>query len=497
MLAVGVLAVGVLAVLVRLPFLQVPFTADEGGYSYIAWFAARGDGLYSELWIDRPQLLVWTFQLVQGWVGAGTQDLRLAGAVYNAASAVAVVGLASRFLTLRWALLAGALFAWFSASPQIEGFTVNGEFLTTLPSTIAVLLLAVWLGLPADRVWRGVGVVTLVGAGLACGIAFLCKQSGIDAGLALALVLAVAAVRGELSVRRCLLAIAWFGVGVVVVVGAALVHGWGVAGNDYVSAVYGYRLRHDTFSSEPLAVRWQLFRDSLPQVLLALGPLLLLAPFGARALSRTGSEARLLPAWLLALTFAVVLGGQFHPHYYVALVPALAILAAAGCAGLFARPIGAGLVVAAVAAVGWAGISAFDTLRLARADDPVSVSWAVFHESRYLTDPAVGQWLGAHTRPDETILGLYAAADLYHEAHRRSAYPYLWFRGLATIPGAGDRLLAVLVDPSKHPSYVAVVQPPGEIDPSGRLAGLLRRHYQPAASVHGVAILRADERTFG
>lgn len=289
-----------------------------------------------------------------------------------------------------------------------------------------------------------------------------------------------------------------FGAGAALPVAAAFAHGWHIAGRDYVFAVYTYRMQVDPFTSEPLSVRLAQFLQSAPAVAFELGPLLLLVPFGVLALWRRGMAGRVIVAWMGALALALVMGGQFHTHYYVALVPALAIVAAAALsqAQLAARERGALLVSAGLIALVWSLAAAFVNADLMRDEDKRVVSWEVFSEQRYLTNQTVGEYLKANTTPDQTVYALYAAADVYYHARRRSPYPYLWFRGISRIPGAIPQLRSVLRDHERHPAYVAMVQDPSELDPQGRLRAVFVRYYDRVATVNGVGIYRADEEAF-
>lgn len=488
------LAVAALSVALRLPFMGVPLTADEGGYAYIAWFWSAGDRLYVDLWVDRPQLLVLAYQAVQHLLGSSAEQLRLGGALYNALSTIAVTALAVRVVGWRWALACGAAFAWFSAAPRIEGFTTNGELLTTLPSTLAVLAVCVWAqrasGAEGARAVALAAPVTV--GGLLAGTSFLVKQSGVDAAAAMVLVAAVLVATRSVPLRRAAGGALVFLAAALVPVAASVVHGLAIAGDDYVYAVFTYRLHADSFFAEPLEMRLAAFAQSAPTVLLELGPLLALLPFGCVALARRGAAGVVIVSWLVTASAALVAGGQFHPHYYVAVVPPLVVVAIAAVrelANLRVRRAPALATAAATAAVWLCAVVALD-VRLMSEPDTSVVSWKVFGEPRYLVDASVGRYLRTNSDRNATVYAMYAGSDLYYYARRRNAYRYLWFRGLARIPGAFEDLRWMLRDPQRRPDYVALVQQPSEIDRFGTIDRLLRRHYRHAATVNGVPVYR-------
>ena len=87
---------------------------------------------------------------------------------------------------------------------------------------------------------------------------------------------------------------------------------------------------------------------------------------------------------------------------------------------------------------------------------------------------------------------MYADASLYLAADRRSPYPYLWFLGIAHIPGALQQLRDTLAGPAA-PRYIAVYQQPRTLDKSGRADSIgttLQRRYRHTATVDGVPIWR-------
>src|SRR5207253_4920056 len=89
------LAAVCLAFLVRLPFFGTPLTADEGGYAEAARLWERGDTLYRDIWVDRPQGLVLVFRAVLH-LGGSPNVIRGVAALVAALSVLATVLLALR-----------------------------------------------------------------------------------------------------------------------------------------------------------------------------------------------------------------------------------------------------------------------------------------------------------------------------------------------------------------------------------------------------------------
>src|SRR5204863_7006432 len=101
--------------------------------------------------------------------------------------------------------------------------------------------------------------------------------------------------------------------------------------NDWVYAVVGYRFEGDSLVTGGAAGRFHQLWLSLPPAGKALALLAILTAVGWR---RAPLLARI---WLGAAVVGVLGGGNFHPHYYLQLVPPLSLLAAVGARAAWQR----------------------------------------------------------------------------------------------------------------------------------------------------------------
>jgi hypothetical protein len=328
--------------------------------------------------------------------------------------------------------------------------------LATLPALAALALTARWQA-------RG-GLHLMFAAGLFAGAGVLVKQSGYDGGLAAGLWLLLAAWRGWRPAWEALRALGALALGVAVIVGAALVHGALTGFDDWWFAVADYRLSVESVATGSVSERLSLFGDSLRTAGPVVGVLVALALPGVwLALRRR--ESVLLALWLVLSLTGFALGGLFHGHYYVGPLTPLCALAALTVAALPAR-LGLALGLAVLV------LPAYKAWPSYTADGTRERSLASSSDSRIVSDGAVGRYLHAHTTPDDRIYALYADASLYLAAGRRAPYPYLWFLGIAHIPGALQRLRDTLAGPDA-PRYIAVYQQPRTIDKRGDIGRTL------------------------
>src|SRR5262245_3818697 len=304
----GGLAIG-LAVLVRLPFWKAPLTADEGGYAEVARLWSQGATLYRGAWVDRPQGLVVVFRALH-LVGGSPLAMRAAAAVV-----AALVVAATMLVTLRLArgritaVTAGLLAATVGGSPFIESFTLSGELLASLPAVLSLLCFCGYLE-GRERAFRHNRLLlSLAGAGLLTGIAVMIKQSAFDAGLAAVVYLLWTERRRGLGPAGVLIGAALVPVAIAAASAARL--------SDWLYAVVGYRFDGDSLLNGSLSGRAHQFWLTLPAAGKALGLLAVLAAVGWR------HSPLLARIWLGAALLGTLAGGNFHPHYYLQLVPPL------------------------------------------------------------------------------------------------------------------------------------------------------------------------------
>jgi hypothetical protein len=461
--ALGALAAVGLAIAVRLPFLNAPLTSDEGGYAEVARLWERSNTLYRGAWVDRPQGLMLIYRGISDLGLGSTEGLRAAAAAFAAMTLLATMLLALRLGGRITALSAGLLVATAGSSPFIESFTLSGELLSSIPALLSLVAFCAYLR--TRRAWW------LLVAGLLTGCALMIRQSAFDAGLA-AIALLV------LEQRRR----AWRPVSLLLL-GAAVPIAYGAASaarvGEWWYAVVAYRGDGDSiFTGSPIH-RWHLLTASMPAAAKALAPLAALAVLG------WWRAPRLLRLWLGAAVVGVLAGGNFHAHYYLQLVPPLAILGGVAVSEL----------VEARRQIAWGACAAAAAAALAFAAplwfaSGVAQAEAIWPRDPHLqSDKAVSAYVKLHTRPHQKIFVVWAAADVYYLADRPPAFPYLWYRNVQSIPGAlpaAEKMLAL-----RKPALVVAAQAPTAIDPSSLTTmRILRREYRMVAAVAGIPIYR-------
>jgi 4-amino-4-deoxy-L-arabinose transferase-like glycosyltransferase len=460
----------VVAGLLRVPFLFTGLSTDEGGYAYVAQQWSRGDHLYDEVWLDRPQGLLLTYRALL-WIDDSGWTIRL-GTVLAAVTITVALGVIGWLLVDRRVGVAAAFgYAVIGVAPHLEGMTLNGELLASVPATASIALAVAWWRRSTSLWW-------LAGAGVLAGIAVTMKQSGID-GIVVGLVIVVLATRGVHRLR----ATGTFLAGVAAPLLACVLHGVSVGWSAYWSAIVGYQLSAIGGAGSNAGTRWSDFTRHAGDVALDLVVIVVLAAFGWRLLDR--SVRWPVGAWLVAGLVGINLGGSYWPHYFMQPLPALVLLAAVA---IVAIPSARWRRVAAAAVllptVGW--LVALIPMSPQRRADTIP------YDALAKRDDRIAAVVRSSTAPSDQIYVLESEAYLYFAAQRESSYPYLWGKPIDKIPDALPRLRAMLASPERPVLVILDTSDPDSVDPSGALAAELAGHYRPDTVVDGVTILRAN-----
>lgn len=393
------------AVAIRLPFLAEPLSADEGGFLMVAGQWRPGDSLYGDYWVDRPPLLFVLFGMAEA--AGGMVPLRVLGAVAAATSVAMAATLARLVAPASTAAPAVAAVgaAAFLSTPLFGSLLVNGELLA-LPFVLGGLI-AILRGMSGGHaVWWAL-------AGVAGTCAVFVKQNFFDvfaAGLAACAVLYVEGRRAAAWRAGALGAVAALLTAAALLVFAA---SRGTVPLELWDAVVTFRLE---------AI--DLISDKDPSPVINRG-LLMIAAFavsgaviliGVAAFSRTEPDAGHGPpaapiavAVLAWEVVAIVLGGNFWPHYLVGIVPGVVFVAALACRR--------GRLPTRRAEVGVAYSVLATALALAMAGPSNGTT-------KY--EVAAGDYLAEQAQPGDTGVVAFGQPQILHRAGMHSAYPHLW-----------------------------------------------------------------------
>jgi 4-amino-4-deoxy-L-arabinose transferase-like glycosyltransferase len=487
--APAALVLAALTIAIRLPLLALAQPIDdEVNYSVVARQLIDGGRLYVDVVERRPPLTFWLYSAVFRIFGEDNWlALHAVALVWVLLTMFALYVLAARLFGTRSGFMAAALYSVFQPWWYWGNLAFNGEVLMNLPVAAAFALSLGATG--AATRWRYVGAGALVATG------FLLKQPAAVAIVPLAIYLAHPA-QADRSVRGQLGDLAWLAGGCLVVLGA--IAAWLVAHGLFADAWYWSILDHDTphiFVGKGVEHTGAFLVVTLP--MLAAVVWSLRHPGGW---SQWRAERDALVCLFVVSAVGAAESGRFFPHYYIGLLPALAVLAApaatlAGSATI--RP-----SRAFSTAFAWTAVVAVATL--------VNHSLAA---TRQIGVTETGHYLREQAAPDERVFVWGRTPKIYLDSDRRPAARYIdtfpltgrifgpHIEGADTtgriLPGAWDRLRE---DFAAHPpAFIVDTQSEAGAEyPVAHfpwLATLLQNDYAAVAELDEGTVYRRMPRT--
>jgi 4-amino-4-deoxy-L-arabinose transferase-like glycosyltransferase len=494
----AVLGIVLLTVVTRLPSLLHPQAIDdEGVYSVVANVIVDGGRPYVDAVERKPPLLFWTYAAVVE--AAGKYNWKALHAVALAWTLGTMAGLymIGRVLFDRpTGLIAALLYSVFQPWLEPRNLAFNGEMLMNLP--------VVWAWAIALRRSSSRLRPELFLAGLLLGGGFLLKQPAAIAAVPLGIYLLLPAYRRSRALTRresvtqaALLAAGFFAtLGLV----ALVLHEQGILREAYFWTITDHSIPH-VFWTKGAQHTLAFIGVCLP---LLIGAAMGFLEKGRGFWSDQQAERTALLGLVAASVIGTAAGARFYPHYYVQLIPPLALLAAPFYARLWSgRTPPAHWLLRPTVTYVWLALTV--------------VGFSVSHWLRLAPERATsetGQYLLEHSAPNDRIFVWGQAARIYLEARRRPACRYVVtfpLTGLVfgwsaesissidtrkwIVPGAWT---ALEEDFAKHPpAYVVDVQVPAKnahypVHDFPILAGLLAARYRQVARTAEGVIYRMD-----
>lgn len=476
------LGIVLLTILTRLPSLLHPLPIDdEETYSLVGNAIVDGGHVYTDAVERKPPLLFWMYAGVFKAAGEyNWKALHTVALIWTLATMAGLFLIGKRLFDPFTGLVAALLYSVFQPWATSMNLAFNGEVIMNLP---LVWAWAIALGRSRSRIRP-----ELLVAGALLGTGFLFKQPAAIAAVPIGIYLLLPSYRAsrrltstDSIVHATLLTIGFFAA-----LGLAAMVLW----------------RQGTLAE---AYYWIFTENSVPYIFWLRGLLFTLAfagaclplLLGATAAYRDAdgiwrgksAERTALLGLLVASALGAAAGARFYPHYYIQLIPPLALLAAASYARLWSGQ---------ASPIRWWQRPALTYIWLGLTVVAFSIAhWRELARQRELTES--GRFLLQHSNASDRIFVWGQTPKIYLDAHRRPAsrfvvtfpltgYIFGGFTGIDThnriVPGAWTELEQ---DFNKHPpAYIVDVQVPQKNAqyPVGHfpfLARLLADKYRPVA----------------
>ncbi len=454
------LAIILLTVAIRVRLLDAPLERDEGEYAYAGQLLLQGVPPFAEAYNMKMPGIYIAYAAVMTVFGQTVSGVHLGLLLINAATITFMFLLGRRLVDDRAGLVAATAYAAMTLSVGILGPYAHATHFVTFFMVPGVFLLL--QGLEKGR-WYW-----FFSAGLLLGLAFLMKQHAAPVILFSGLYLAgVLFARKPFCWRMLLSACALFSVGVFVPYCLMCLWLWkaGVFGTFWFWTM--------DYASEYVSILS--FRDGWTSLLYTLRSLVPpVAPFWVLALvgivaswwnREDLKRSFFVTFWFVASFLAVCPGLYFRQHYFVVLMPALALLAGSGVAALavatqkkWGHAAAAGLTLAAIG-IGYGYLLAKEQVLLLRFP-PSMVTRAIYGANPFPESVAISEYIREHSSPSDKVAVLGSEPQIYFYSQRRAATGYMYMYPLMEPHPFALTMQQNLIRQveSAHPRYLVYVR---------------------------------------
>jgi Dolichyl-phosphate-mannose-protein mannosyltransferase len=419
-LALALVLVGAAAI--RLRLLDVPLDRDEGEYAYFGQLMLEGVPTYAGAYNLKAPGIYGAYALVLAAFGQTTAAVHTGLLLVTSLTTILVFLLASRLAGSRAGIVAAVLFAVQALNPKILGIAAYAEHFVLLP------VVAGWLMVTSPG--RSRRPLLLLAGGVLFGLAFLCKQSAAAfiAGGA-AHLLWPTALDEDAGRRRRFRATAIFVAGVVIPLVLVVLALWRAGTLQtfwFWSFVYG-----STYSAG-LATGWASLVRTVTAIAPSVSVALALAAVGVAVVIRRGGPARSSLLLLVASScLATAVGLHFRPHYFLLMLPALAMLAGIGVEALAGIPAGSRTMALRVGVPAVLMVAALLQPILTSRDvlfalEPAKVSRVIYGRNPFPESVEIARYIRERTKPGERIAVIGSEPQIYFHSGRRSATGYIY-----------------------------------------------------------------------
>jgi hypothetical protein len=406
--------------------LDVPFERDEGEYAYAGQLMLQGVPPYSQIYNMKLPGIYAAYALILAVFGQTHTAIHLGLLIINAVT-VLLVFLLAKYLTGSFAgVFAAAAFAVLSLAQSVQGIFANAEHFVILFAVAGLLLLV--------RAVDRNSMLLLLAASVSLGIAFLMKQHSAAFIVFAGLYLLFSQIRHRpFELKPFLLRAALVTVGVILPFGVTCLILW------HIGVFEKFWFWTFVYAREYISIVSIL--DGLKNLKSAIIPIVgsavfiwTLAGIGLLTLfieKKIRDRRPFIIGFLLFSFLSTCPGFYFRPHYFVLLLPAVALLSGLGLFGvrqvlrwqkatigkdLIAVPLGLAILF----------YTLYQQKDFLLAQDPVVVSRMTYGLGPFPESLKIAEYIKANSSSSDTIAILGSEPQIFFYANRRSAASYVY-----------------------------------------------------------------------
>lgn len=447
------------AVAIRIRLLQIPLERDEGEFAYMGQLMLQGIPPYQLAYNMKLPGIYGAYALVMAIFGQTIAGVHLGLMVVNAIAVVLLFLLTRRLFDDIVAVVAAACYAMLSVSPSVLGTSAHAtQFIVPLVLGGTILLLR------ANDSGKYKGLFL---SGFLYGLAFMMKQHAIFF-VAFAVTFSVWTVirTHPFDLKRL---VAWsialtLASAVPFIVSCALLYGAGVFSKFWF---WTFHYASQYVSEIPLSEVKQSFMRFAPKAINPWGLLWVIAGIGLTAIfwnEKARANWFFLIGFSLFSFLSVCPGFFFRSHYFVTLLPAVALLAGVAISAMMRflsdrkLPYPVQILPIFAIAVALVGPTVILGDFFFRAT-PVQACRMMYGGNIFPESIEIAEYIKNHSMKDDKIAILGSEPQIYFYADRKSATGYIYVYGLMEPQDYASKMQSELEEEVEkaRPKYIVFV----------------------------------------
>lgn len=317
-----------LLIAIKIPYSQEPLNSDEASYGYIAKQILSGETPYKDIFDHKPPAIYYTYALIFQLFGSEAQNIRLLAIFWSILNLIAVFFLAKKIYGKNTAIFTAFIFAFFSGGRYFaHGMTANTETFLLLFQIIGIYFLLIGLEKNKNKY--------LFISGFVVGIGFLYKQIAVIHLLFLisyAYLTKFFRTNKKIFLEKTSILVVGFTIPILFILGLFFLKN---SLKETLFAIFEYNIfyvKDGTYFSNDYILYIIFFRFTEMIMKWEFIPLFLLSVLGGITILKKNRDlALLIYQWVFFSAITLMMGGErLAGHYFIVLVPPLAILAGCG-----------------------------------------------------------------------------------------------------------------------------------------------------------------------
>lgn len=417
-----------LAVFLRLRFLGVPLERDEGEYAYMGQLLLQGMLPYSEAYNMKFPGIYFVYAAILALFGQTHAGIHSALLLVNIATSLMLFIIGRRWIDGVSGFVAGSSFLVLTLSPSLQGYWANSEHFV-----IFFVSMGFFLVLLAEE--KGKGSCLFFG-GLFLGSSFLIKQHAIFFpifGFLYVCAVNLKKIRrggNQNNFRACLIKTGLFSLGTAIpfFLTIILFSTQGLLGQFFF---WTFRYAAEYASQVPISEGFSNFKRTFFPVALTHFPIFVLFFVGLAGMPWIKAKP-IRGAWMhgffIASFLAVCPGWFFRPHYFVLLLPSIALLAGTGASFILRKLPPGKWATAAASALLLISMSypIFSQGKLLLNSTPHELCRTVYGLNPFPESLEIARFIKKNTGNGDTIAVLGSEPQIYFYSNRKAATGYIY-----------------------------------------------------------------------